>query len=688
MSQIQQLAKTGEQERQPASGFDGYGSLACIVISIFLVVWITLATKSLNFGSVFFLFALPWVLLRAGAIVTAALRFPSFFALDFLLGVTVISVGVMTWTFFVPVSLWVLLIVLLAAVASIPRFLPSHRRDPLSALGLLSVIVSLVAATGWSQDLIFPTTSVDRAVVFKPWSDFFIHATFVARSLRAETLFQVGNYEWKGFPAIFYHYASYSIPICLAKVGSLPGYATVVGFWAPFGSFLTGLASYALGRVFWSQAAGLAALVATSLIPDMALLNSAHPTYGYFWLQHASPGGLYAVAVAGIALILIFQGVREGRRVWIASGVVTGAFVVFFKIQIFAAAFPLLVSFAIVGWPPRKQWQWLILGGCVAAGVAMLPLANRFYVGPNVQFDLSGSVWYWQVLAKMANGTPVESWYRVFNNIHPFPSHLALAIGLLLVNALGIFAIVAPLIWLFVACRKMWQASEGISLAAIAILMLMTFGMGGTGTSDNAHEFIHRPFVWAYWLVGSLAAGRLFSLLARRRRQLWTRAVVVSSIALTLIPVCYGSGLQRGKGSVGNVRSSIRVDRGLIDCARYISDQPPADAVVQDSQLDKFLIVGGLTDRPSFAARVDEWTRQSKVFRESGYREQLGKLQRLQQATTIPDLQRYVRETGIRWYVAHPDDANRWPAEFRNQPAFESNGYRVYDMQHCFDLHE
>ena len=117
----------------------------------------------------------------------------------------------------------------------------------------------------------------------------------MARSLGAETLFQVGNYEWKGFPAIFYHYASYSIPICLAKVGSLPAYATVVGFWAPFGSFLTGLASYALGRAFWSQGAGLAALVATFLIPDGGLLNIAHPTYGYFWLQHISPGGLYAL---------------------------------------------------------------------------------------------------------------------------------------------------------------------------------------------------------------------------------------------------------------------------------------------------------------------------------------------------------------------------------------------------------
>ena len=582
MSYTQQLAKTGQQEHQTGSAFDRYGLVACVVMSMFFIVWITLASKSLNFGAVLFLFALPWVLLRAGAMVTAALRFPSFFALDFLLGVTVVSVAVMGWKFFVPVSLWVLLVVLLVAVVGIPKLLPRHRRDRLSGLGLLAVIISLFAATGWSQDLILPTTPLDGTVLFKPWSDFFIHATFVARSVGAETLFQVGNYEWKGFPAIFYHYASYSIPICLAKVGSLPAYDTVVGFWAPFGSFLTGLASYALGRVFWSQAAGLAALVATFLIPDLCLLNVAHPTYGYFWLQHAAPGGLYAVAVAGVALTVIARGVREARPFWIASGVVLGALIVFFKIQIFAAAFPLLVSFAIVGWPPRKKWQWLILAGCVAAGVAMLPLANRFYVGPNVQFDLSGSVWYWQVLAKLANGTPVASWYAAFNDAHPFPAHLPQAIGLLLVNALGIFAIVAPLLWLFVAWRKSWQASEALSLGAVAILMLMTFGMGGTGTSDNAHEFIHRPFVWAYWLVGSFATGRLFSVLATRRPQLWTRGVVVSAIILTLVPICYGSGLQRGKGSVGNVRSNVHVDRGLIDCARYIRNQPPADAVVQD----------------------------------------------------------------------------------------------------------
>src|SRR5258708_12336719 len=132
MSQIQQLASTDEQKEQSARGLDSYGLVACLVISIFFIVWITLATKSLNFGSLVFLFALPWVLLRAGAIVTAALRFPSFFALDFLLGVTVVSVAVMGWTFFVPLSLWFLLIVLLSPLAIIPKLLPLPPRVPLS----------------------------------------------------------------------------------------------------------------------------------------------------------------------------------------------------------------------------------------------------------------------------------------------------------------------------------------------------------------------------------------------------------------------------------------------------------------------------------------------------------------------------------------------------------------------------
>ena len=592
----------------------------------------------------------------------------------------------MGWKFFVPVSLWVLLIVLLVAVATIPRLLPRHRRDPLSALGLLSVIVSLVAATGWSQDLIWPTSTVAGGIVFKPGADFFFHATIVARSLGTQTLIQVGNYEWQGFPAIFYHYGSYSLASCLAKVGHVSAYVTVVGFWAPLGSFLTGLASYALARAIWSQGAGLAALMATALIPDAWLLDVAHPMYGYFWLQQVSPAGLYAVATAGTALILTARGASQAQRAWIASGVVLGALVVFLKVQVFAAAFPLLFSFAVVVWPPRRHWRWLVLGACVMAGLALLPLADRFYVEPDVRFDFSGSNWYWKTLANMARGTSVEGWYQVFYVGHPFPSHLALAIALLLVNALGIFLVIAPLVWLLAAWRKTWQTSDGISVAAVAILLLMTFGIGRNGTSDNAYKFIQHPFIWAYWLVGALTAGRLFSMVAERYLRFATAIVIVSIVALMLVPTRYGSGLQPGKWPGAKAYSSLCVDRGLVECAHYIRSQRPTNAVAQDSHQDKLLILGGLSERPSFAARLEMWKRASKAFRESSYKAQLHKLQSLREATNIPDLQRSVRETGIRWYVAHPDDPNIWPAEFRDQPAFESNGYRVYDMSRCFEL--
>src|SRR6266536_4339956 len=183
MSESQQRTRKFEKEQQPVRPFDSRCLLACLAISTSLAVWITLAGGSFSLRSAVFLLVLPWVLLRTGGIVTAALRLPSFFALDFLLGVATVSVGVMAWKIFVPLSLWVLLIVLLIAVASIPKLLPDHRRDPVSALGLLGIIASLAAATGWSQDLILPTNSVEGGIVFRPWKDFFFHATIVARSV-------------------------------------------------------------------------------------------------------------------------------------------------------------------------------------------------------------------------------------------------------------------------------------------------------------------------------------------------------------------------------------------------------------------------------------------------------------------------------------------------------------------------
>ena len=146
--EVNKELKETRAAQQAARAVDRRCLLACFAISIFLVVWITLASRSFNFRFAVFLFLLPWILLRAGGLITAALRLPSFFALDFLLGVAVVSIAVMAWKLLVPLSLWLLLIVILVAVASLPKLLPHNQRDPVSAFDLLGVIASLAAATG------------------------------------------------------------------------------------------------------------------------------------------------------------------------------------------------------------------------------------------------------------------------------------------------------------------------------------------------------------------------------------------------------------------------------------------------------------------------------------------------------------------------------------------------------------
>ena len=49
--------------------------------------------------------------------------------------------------------------------------------------------------------------------------------------------------------------------------------------------------------------------------------------------------------------------------------------------------------------------------------------------------------------------------------------------------------------------------------------------------------------------------------------------------------------------------------------------------------------------------------------------------------TTREQLDAFARQTGIRWYLLHPDDAVAWPADVVDHPAFADRGFRVYDLR-------
>jgi hypothetical protein len=47
---------------------------------------------------------------------------------------------------------------------------------------------------------------------------------------------------------------------------------------------------------------------------------------------------------------------------------------------------------------------------------------------------------------------------------------------------------------------------------------------------------------------------------------------------------------------------------------------------------------------------------------------------------TREQLGSFIQQTGIRWYILHPGDSLGWPADALAQPAFVSEGFRVYDL--------
>ena len=55
-------------------------------------------------------------------------------------------------------------------------------------------------------------------------------------------------------------------------------------------------------------------------------------------------------------------------------------------------------------------------------------------------------------------------------------------------------------------------------------------------------------------------------------------------------------------------------------------------------------------------------------------------LEQLKTANTREALQEMIAQTGIRWYLAHPEDRLAWPEHIRAHPAFRGDGFAVYDL--------
>jgi hypothetical protein len=116
---------------------------------------------------------------------------------------------------------------------------------------------------------------------------------------------------------------------------------------------------------------------------------------------------------------------------------------------------------------------------------------------------------------------------------------------------------------------------------------------------------------------------------------------------------------------------------GLIQSANYIREHSQPADIVQDSHGDGRLTLSGLSDRQPY---VQVW--DPLVFGDRPppklISDRFAEIKRFKSLTRQEDITGFARRTGIKWFVAHPDDELEWPDTVTGNPSFESNGYRVY----------
>jgi hypothetical protein len=189
-------------------------------------------------------------------------------------------------------------------------------------------------------------------------------------------------------------------------------------------------------------------------------------------------------------------------------------------------------------------------------------------------------------------------------------------------------------------------------------------------------ELLHRPLVWAYFVVAAWTLGCFDEMVLKPRLSRIgpaRRMVPVVLLALLGVPFFFGQGVLVGPGWSREL-TSIRVPVGFVRCAGFVREHSARDQIVQNSADDRWIILSALAERPVYVA--DTWRSPTQTNEKILKRfEEMARFRRL---TDPAEIAAFAARRKIAWYVLDPTTRVNWPASILAHPAFESGGFRVY----------
>jgi hypothetical protein len=674
-------------------GVERTHAAALLLIGLALVVWGVIVTAGMSGGSAAFALLYPLCAYYLGRLVrTQAPLEPLLagsFAFTFLTGYLTLGLiqfavhtclcGPLAWQF-----------ALILTAAGLSQFaLPQSSREQGAPDGLMGVFLTafaLLAATCWARGLLQSVDYEGDEIVFHNWMDFFSHANMIARYTAGVDLWAQGHAELFGLPTAFAHYASYVGPATQVAFSGQSAYSAALAYWTPMGTFLTGLAAYVLVLPWAGRAGGLCASAALLTLPDASYHWPGNGFLGYHWLQQIGAAGMYGTACGGLALTLVLQWHRQKSRRALGLGLGFAAATLCYKAQILVVLVPLLGA-CLTLWLPsasRGYRPCLFLAfsaACISGGLAL----NRLYpeahpFGVNPECFQRYNVW----LSKEFRDPYCRDLFRAGGTGLGLTRYYAATIGLCAVATFGVSLVLGAVLLGVVLLRRQVSAADAVPWGAVVIYLTLyaTFNDYAL-VGIHPWELIHRPFVWAYFLLCTWAGARCWQQLAATawgRRRLRPGVAALLCVPLLLLPLRMGRGVQQGKSICRFDCTNVRVPRGLIDAAHFVARTAAPLDVLQDSQYDEMLIVGAFAERRAYLARPGIWTREKSQRIRDEVAKRKALVEQLEQQTDPLKLRQAIDALGIRWFILRPNDVVLWPASLVGAPAFTSHGFRVYDL--------
>jgi hypothetical protein len=553
------------------------------------------------------------------------------------------------------------------------RTFVSSRIPERQAGEIFATVITLSAATLWLQSELPLIEKEEVGTSYRPFVEMFYHSMRTSALTYPGSTTAIGSFQLAGEPLPFYQYGSYWYPAFFSRVTGLPVWQAVTSVWYPLGLCWIGLAAYSLGSLYAGPRGGIVAVVAAAVIPDLYFLFPQHAVamLSFHRFLSLSPGLCFGCGAAAAFLILLTHSFRRPRFLTYAGSVVLLLQVGFLKFNVFLSLLLLGLLILTLGllWRPTPR-KFLEIVPFIGIGAALLFVGRLIPNAPTLSISFDLGVGFLQNILQsggeaFGSTLPVlsqPSWGGLFARLVFFAT---LLLGWML--PLYPFLLVPIL-------EKDGPVDKRMLMLPISSLFICFLLFVGLAPNENGdpYELAHRHFVWCYLSVASSMSAILAGAIFRRFWIGWPLLAVGSLGFLWTIPLA----LSRSDIPTGR----LPLPSGLLSACSFVHRASDPDDVVATSNSDPSWIAAGVTQRRMYVCTSSEETFPGHVALKETI---LGRQQHVAEALSfrsLDDLERWSRETNVRWFIVLPSTRLAWSPVIANYPTFTDEGCRVYDL--------